>query len=66
MHRRYVAVILLIFSLLAPSATFARRPATKPATQPANSPTAKAQGAQQPANNMEVIGDFCSISENRV
>ena len=48
MHRRYLAVILLIFSLLAPSATFARRPGAKPTTQPANSPTTKAQGAQQP------------------
>ncbi len=49
MHRRYVAVLLLIFSLLAPSATFARRPAAIPTTQPANSPNTKAQTAQQPA-----------------
>jgi len=48
MHRRYAAVILLMFSLLAPSATFARRPAAKRATLPANSPAANAQAAQQP------------------
>jgi len=47
MHRRYVAALLLIFSLLAPSATFARRPATKGATQPAN--LQQQQGAQQPS-----------------
>jgi carboxypeptidase Q len=48
-HRRCVAVFLLIFSLLAPSAAFARRPAASPTTQPANSPTTTAQAAQQPA-----------------
>ena len=49
MHRRYAAVILLMFSLLAPSATFASRPERKPAAQLANAPTTKAQAAQQPA-----------------
>jgi len=49
MHRRYVPALLLIFSLLAPSATFARRPAAKRTTQPANSPSTKAQSVQQPA-----------------
>jgi len=48
MHRRYLAVMLLIFCLLASSATFARRPATTPTTQPANPPVTKAQAAQQP------------------
>ena len=48
MHRRYVAVVLLIFSLLAPSATFARRPTAGPTTQPAKLPSTSAQPAQQP------------------
>ena len=48
MHRRYLAAILLIFTLLVPSASFARGPAAKPTTQPANPPTTDAQAAQQP------------------
>jgi carboxypeptidase Q len=46
-HRRYVAVLLLTFSLVAPNAIFARRPSANPKIQPANSSVAKAQGPQQ-------------------
>lgn len=46
--RCYVAVILLVSSLLAPSVSFAKRPTT-PGTRPANLPLPKTQGAQQPA-----------------
>jgi carboxypeptidase Q len=45
MLRRYAAVGLLTFSLLTPSATFARRPLTKPMTPRATQPQ---QPAQQP------------------
>ncbi len=46
-HRRYVAVFLLIFSLVAPSAVFARRQAATLKIQPASAAIAKAQGPQQ-------------------
>lgn len=49
MHRRYLAVLLLIFSLFAPSAIYAQRPAAPSAVQTSSQPTAQAQSAQQPA-----------------
>jgi hypothetical protein len=45
--RRFVAAILLVFSLLAPSASFAKRPPATPKTQPATAPVTKPQGPQQ-------------------
>jgi hypothetical protein len=51
--RRYVAVTLLVFSLLAPSASFARRPTTTAGTQPANPALAKTEGGQQPTTTAD-------------
>jgi carboxypeptidase Q len=45
--RPYVAVILLVFSLVVPSSSFARRPSSTPKLRPANVPVTKAQGPQQ-------------------
>lgn len=49
MYRRCVPGLLLIFSLLAPSASFARRPVGESTTRTANPPTTKSQRTQQPA-----------------
>ena len=46
-HRHYVAVFLLVFSLVAPNTILARHPAATSKTQPANVPVTKAQGPQQ-------------------
>jgi carboxypeptidase Q len=53
MRARYAAVVLLVFSLLTPGATFARWSAAKPKTQPATRPTKQAQRAQQPTAELD-------------